>query len=216
MNPLPLETMISHSSLTTIISIPVVSACIGYVTNYIAVKMLFRPHRPRRFLGITLHGLVPKRQAHIAASLGTMIERDLFSHQDIQEALLSAETADEATTFLHEQIDAFAVKIAAQNPMVGAFLQGALLQQVKDTLGAQISERFPDFISRVVEKVEHRLDVSAIVERKIAAFDLSKLESLIYEISKRELKTIELLGGVLGFLVGVVQVVVMSVFSSNL
>lgn len=209
-----LQMTISHSNITAIISIPVVSALIGYVTNYIAVKMLFRPHHPRRFLGLTLHGLVPKRQAQIAASLGTMIERDLFSHQDVQEALQSAETAEEAAGFLNEQVDLFAQKLAAQNPMVGAFLQGPLLQQVKDTLSAQMTERFPELIGRIVDKVEHRLDVSAIVERKIAAFDLSKLESLIYEISKRELKTIELLGGVLGFLVGLIQVALMLVFAA--
>lgn len=209
-----LQMTTSHSNLTLVISIPVVSALIGYVTNYIAVKMLFRPHQPRRFLGLTVHGLVPKRQAQIAANLGTMIERDLFSHQDIQEALQSAETAEEAASFLHEQIDLFAQKLAAQNPMVGAFLQGPLLQQVKDTLRAQMTERFPKLIGRIVDKVEHQLDVSAIVERKIAAFDLSKLESLIHEISKRELKMIELLGGVLGFMVGVIQVALMMLFSS--
>jgi uncharacterized membrane protein YheB (UPF0754 family) len=206
--------MISHSNLTSLISIPVVSACIGYVTNYIAVKMLFRPHQPRRFLGIRFHGLVPKRQAQIAESLGRMIERDLFSHRDIQEALQSAETSQEAAAFLHEQVDVFVQKITAQNPMIGAFLQGPLLQQVKDTLSGQMAERFPQLIERIVDKVEHRLDVSAIVERKIAAFDLSKLESLIYEISKRELKTIELLGGVLGFLVGIVQVALMLLISA--
>ena len=203
--------MSQHYSLWALFSVPVIAALIGYITNYIAVRMLFRPHKAVRIAGITFQGLVPRRQKQIAASLGAMIERDLFSQEDIHAALSGAETAQEATAFLSEQIDAFAHKIGAQNPMVGMFLQGPLLEQIKQTLAGQMAERFPEFMERVVARVEHRLDVREIVARKIEAFDLSKLESLIYEISSRELKTIEILGGVLGFVVGLVQVGIMVV-----
>jgi uncharacterized membrane protein YheB (UPF0754 family) len=108
-----------------------------------------------------------------------------------------------------EQVDLFAQRLGVQNPMIGAFLGGALLDQVKGILVAQMDEKFPQLIERVVERAEHKLDVSAIVSKKIEQFDLSKLESLIYEVSARELKTIEVLGGVLGFLVGVGQVGIM-------
>ncbi len=194
------------NSALSLWSVPVVSALIGYVTNYVAVRMLFRPHRPRRFLGMTIQGLVPRRQREIANSLGTMIERDLFSHEDIQAALASAETTQEAAAFVSEQVDLFASRIGSQNPMVGMFLQGALLEQVKGMLTEQMREKFPQLVERVVERAEHKLDVSAIVSSKVEKFDLSKLEALIYEVSSRELKTIEILGGVLGFFVGVAQV----------
>jgi len=203
--------MTSHYSIWAVLSVPVIAALIGYITNYIAVRMLFRPHKPVRLFGVTFQGLVPRRQKEIAASLGSMIERDLFSQADIHAALSGSETAEEATAFMSEQIDAFAQKIGAQNPMVGMFLQGPLLDQIKQTIAGQMAERFPEFMERVVTRVEHRLDVSEIVARKIEGFDLSKLESLIYEISARELRTIEILGGVLGFLVGLVQVGIMVV-----
>ncbi len=201
--------MTSRSDLQLLISIPVVSALIGYVTNYIAVAMLFRPHAPRRFLGLTLQGLVPRRQKEIAHSLGAMIERDLFSHSDIQQALQGAETTEEAAAFLHEQIDLFIQKLSAQNPMIGMFVQGPLLDQVKGMLSEQMQERFPQLLGRIVDRVEHKLDVSEIVRTKVEAFDLTKLEAIIHEVSARELKTIEVLGGVLGFLVGLVQVAIM-------
>lgn len=198
--------MISRFSLWFLISIPIVSALIGYVTNYIAVAMLFRPHKPVRLLGLRLQGLVPRRQKEIAQSLGAMIEHNLFSHADIQHALKSAETSEEASAFLNEQIDLFVQKLAAQNPMVGMFMQGPLLDQVKGLLRDQMAEKFPAFIERVVERAEDKLDVSEIVRTKIEGFDLTKLEAIIHEVSARELKTIEVLGGLLGFLVGLVQV----------
>jgi uncharacterized membrane protein YheB (UPF0754 family) len=162
-------------------------------------------------MGISLHGLVPRRQKEIAASLGAMIERDLLSHEDIQAALANADTTLEATAFLNEQVDLFIQNLSAQNPMIGMFVQGPLLEQVKGMLATQMSQKFPDFMGRVVEKVEDRIDVSEIVRTKIEKFDLSKLEAIIYEISSRELKTIEVLGGVLGFIVGLGQVAIMLV-----
>lgn len=203
--------MTGQYSWWALISVPLIAALIGYITNYIAVRMLFRPHKPTRLLGITLQGLVPRRQKEIAKSLGSMIERDLFSQDDIHAALSGAETAEEAAAFLSEQVDIFAQKVGAQNPMVGMFLQGPLLDQIKQMLSSQMAERFPEFMGRIVARVEHRLDVSEIVTRKIEGFDLSKLESLIYEVSSRELKTIEILGGVLGFFVGLAQVGIMLV-----
>lgn len=203
--------MNTHYSVWALVSVPIIAALIGYITNYIAVLMLFRPHKPKRFLGLVIHGLVPRRQKEIAVSLGSMIERDLFSQEDIHAALSGADTAAEAATFLSEQVDTFAQKVGTQNPMVGMFLQGPLLDQIKKMLSDQMAERFPQFMERIVSRVEHRLDVSEIVAQKIEGFDLTKLESLIYEISARELRMIEVLGGVLGFLVGLVQVGIMMV-----
>jgi uncharacterized membrane protein YheB (UPF0754 family) len=203
--------MISHSNWWALASLPFVSALIGYVTNFIAVKMLFRPHVARRFCGLTLQGLVPRRQREIAASLGALIERDLISSADLQEALKkgalgSADALAEAATFLNEQVDLFVQRLSQQNPMVGMFLQGPLLEQVREALVAQMKERLPELIDRVVKRVDGVLDVKGTVQSKVERFDLTKLESVILEVSARELQTIEWLGGVLGFLIGVAQV----------
>lgn len=204
--------MTSHSDLLVLILTPIIAALIGYVTNYIAVVMLFRPHNPRRVLGVSLQGLVPRRQKEIAHSLGNMIERDLLSHADIQDALRSVETGEEAASFLNEQVDLFVQKLAAQNPMIGMFVQGPLLEQVKAMLRDQMVARFPELMERLVARAEQKLDVSEIVRTKVESFDLTKLEQVIHEVSSRELKTIELLGGVLGFLVGLAQVGMMVAF----
>jgi uncharacterized membrane protein YheB (UPF0754 family) len=135
-----------------------------------------------------------------------MIERDLFSQDDIKEALKGVDSSVEASAFLDEQIDSFVEKLAVQNPMIGMFMQGPLLEQVKGLLRDQLSEKFPSLIERVVERAEHKLDISEIVRQKVESFDLTKLEAIIHEVSARELKTIEVLGGVLGFIVGLVQV----------
>ena len=69
--------------LSTWISGPLLGGLIGYVTNWLAVKMIFRPFKPRSFLGIRVQGLIGKRQKELAASIGEAVGGHLLSHQDI-------------------------------------------------------------------------------------------------------------------------------------
>ena len=69
------------------VMLPTVGALIGYGTNYLAVRMIFRPVRPVRILGFTLQGLVPRRQAELAASVGRVVGEHLLSHDDLTAAL---------------------------------------------------------------------------------------------------------------------------------
>ena len=85
------------------------------------------------------------------------------------------------------------------------FLQGDALIQIKEGLYSEVNKALPEFLDKVMQGVEGNLDFHAIVSQRIQAFDLSKLEEIVYRISSQELKAIEYLGGVLGFLVGLLQ-----------
>ena len=74
-------------SLWTWIAIPLLGGVIGWVTNWIAVKMIFRPIRPVRILGIRIQGLVGRRQADLARSIGRVVGGHLVEHQDVLRSL---------------------------------------------------------------------------------------------------------------------------------
>jgi uncharacterized membrane protein YheB (UPF0754 family) len=191
------------------ILVPLIAALIGWFTNYIAVKMLFRPRTPVRILGMTLHGLVPKRQRELAEKIGETVSTSLVSHDDITEVLRSPEVQARITEEVEGEIDSFLQKFVGGNPMVAMFLQGESFTQVRALLVQQLQAKTPVMLEHVVETVEQKVDFKKIVQQKIESFDLGQLEDLIYRVSAQELKTIELLGGVLGFLVGLLQVAVM-------
>ena len=188
-----------------IISIPLIAALIGWVTNYLAVKMIFRPRIPVRVFGITFQGLIPKRQMQIAASIGETVASDLLSHDDIKDVLSKLDLAEQVQHLIDRQLESFIAKF----PMAAMFLQGDSLVQVKSAIRAEVEVALPQFIEKIMQGVEKNLDFKQIVSARIEAFDLSKLEEIVYRISARELKAIEYLGGVLGFLVGIIQVLLM-------
>lgn len=73
---------------------PVLGACIGYITNAIAIRMLFRPLHPVYVLGIRLPltpGIIPKQRSQLAESIGNMVSRELLSEEIIRQKVTSPE-----------------------------------------------------------------------------------------------------------------------------
>ena len=195
----------NSSQLASIISIPVISGLIGWVTNYIAVKMIFRPQRPIRFLGLTLQGLVPRRQRELAQSIGEIVERELVSHEDIEAAIHTPDFQSELGALVENKIDDFLSKSLGSNPLIALFDQSDTIQQLKHSLRDQLQNSAPEIIESVLKGLEKHLDFQRVVQQKVEGFDLGKLEEIIQRIASRELKAIEYLGGVLGFIIGLGQ-----------
>lgn len=81
--------------ILSILARPLLGAVIGYCTNYIAVKMLFRPRKPILLFGRQLPftpGVIPKRQARLAHSAGRVVGAQLLTQDAIERELLSDET----------------------------------------------------------------------------------------------------------------------------
>ena len=197
--------MASHLEWLQLASFPVVGALIGWITNYVAVKMLFRPHKPIRIFFMTFQGVVPKRQKELAVKIAQTVEANLISHRDVKEVLQSPESTAQIERLLTAEIDLFLQEKLAKIPMVGMFLQGDLAAQIKSTFIGQFRNSIPRLLEGLMEKVEKDLNFQDLVTQKIMAFDLRTLERIIYDISGKELRTIEILGGALGFIVGLGQ-----------
>lgn len=187
-------------SWAAIILTPIVGALIGWITNLLAVKMLFRPLRARQILGITLHGLIPRRRTEIAATVARTIERDLLSPDEISNVLHRLDWDREVARAVDEIVDQRlkAIRlIPFSDPLVASLKEGlarALLKEI-DRRRAGLVDRFRE-----------RLDLQAMVVERMERFDLGQFETLVLQVASRELSAIVWMGAVLGFLVGLVQV----------
>ena len=77
------------------IAAPLIGALIGYCTNYIAVKMLFRPRHEKYFFGHKVPltpGAIPKGKTRLAKSVGDVISNHLVTSEDIESKALNEET----------------------------------------------------------------------------------------------------------------------------
>jgi uncharacterized membrane protein YheB (UPF0754 family) len=192
--------------LTTWIAVPLLGGVIGYLTNRIAVKMIFRPIRPVNLLGLRVQGLIGRRQQELAERIGTVVGDHLVRHQDIVEGFhkvdLEGLLGDVLERGLRPKIDEL-----RNLPLIGGFLTPERIADLRGSLARGILTHRETILERLEEAVEQGIDIEHLVREKVAAFPVEKLESLVLQVASRELRAIELLGGVLGVLIGVLQVV---------
>lgn len=191
--------------LWTWLTIPAIGALIGWSTNWLAVKMIFRPIRPRSFLGLRIQGLVGRRQADLAKAIGRVVGNHLVEHKDVVKSLNKLDFAG----ILNDVLDrGLAPKIQELRglPLIGGFLTEARVAELRASIVAGIMDHKEAVLDQVEKGLSKGLDVPTLVERKVASFAVEKLEKLILEVASRELKAIEVLGGLIGALIGLAQV----------
>jgi len=193
-------------------TIPIISALIGWITNYIAIKMLFHPKKKINFFIFSIQGIFPKRQHILASRLGNVVATELFSFSDIKDRFTSTETAHEINTILDEKLEDFLEnKLKSTMPMLSMFMNDDMKKKIKNTLHEEFQNILPEILNQFSEKLENDIDVEEIVANKVNAFSSDKLEQILYSIMKKEFRFIEVLGGVLGFIIGVIQLLIIHI-----
>ena len=186
--------------------LPVIAALIGWMTNFLAVKMLFHPKEPKNIFGLTFHGVFPKRQSALAEKLGHLVSKELFSISDVSARIKDFATSEEAMNEVGQRIEmTIRNKLVQTFPMLAMFLSDEMVEKVTGLFKKELKEFLAETSKGLGEKLEHNLSIEKMVEERVNAFSSEKLESLLNELMKKEFRFIELVGAVLGFLIGCVQ-----------
>jgi len=187
--------------------IPIISAFIGWFTNWIAIKMLFHPREPKKILGITFQGIFPKNQAQFAAKLGKLVGEELLSFKDIADKITNPENIEKVMPVVETHIDHFLrVKLAEKMPVISMFIGEKTINELKGVFMEELKTLFPTLMESYINNLQNDLDLEQIVTKKVAAFSSDKLEQILNSIMSKEFRFVEIIGAVLGFIIGLLQI----------
>jgi uncharacterized membrane protein YheB (UPF0754 family) len=188
--------------------IPVISAFIGWVTNWIAIKMLFHPREPKKILGITFHGIFPKRQLQFAEKLGKLVSDEFLSFSDIEQKISDPQNLQKIMPMIENHIDDFLRnRLSNEMPVISMFIGDKTITKLKSAFMKEIEILFPQVMKQFAGNLKTELDLEHIVIKKVSAFSSDKLEEILYQIMSKEFRFVEIIGAVIGFIIGVVQVI---------
>jgi uncharacterized membrane protein YheB (UPF0754 family) len=189
--------------------IPVISAFIGWVTNWVAIKMLFHPRQPRKILGITFHGIFPKRQRQFAEKLGRLVSEEFLSFEDIETKISDPSNLKKIMPMIENHVDDFLKnKLKEQMPFISMFIGSKTINSLKDVFMLEIEALFPQVMKQFASNMKGELDLENIVITKVASFSSDKLEEILYQIMAKEFRFVEIIGAVIGLIIGIVQVLI--------
>lgn len=183
-----------------------IGATIGYVTNDIAIRLLFRPMRPKKVLGMTLQGLIPRRQAEIAASLGTIMSEHILDGQALAGKLMDKNTMEEAESILERTV---CRKVSEKmSSLVPGRIREAVARRVAKTAVREARSAVAEMAPSTMGWITNRLDVERMVEESVNELSAQKLEEVLLTLARKEVRAIKVLGGLIGLAIGLLQSVV--------
>lgn len=167
-----------------------VGATIGYITNWLAIKMLFRPHYEKRLLGLHIPftpGLIPKERYRIAKSVGETVGEYLLSPEVIRGSLLNNNIIEYIGLWVESNINRFkqedrSIKTIIENLNYGDYT--IVLNKIEKKIADSIYNYFKqdNFKYKIVDIVEYHVfqesrdDIYKIINEKIGLF-LCKLST---------------------------------------
>lgn len=195
---------VMEMTLFKILILALIGGLIGWVTNFLAIKLLFKPFQeyPVPILNWKFQGLIPKRRKEIAKTIAETVEKELFSVNDLMEGMLKHENQERILLILKKRI---IIAVKKKLPPMLSLFSPAIHNMVESIIEKEGRDILSDILKNGVVMLTEQVRVSELVEGKINSFDLERLEKIVLDIAKKELRHIEILGGVLGFFIGLIQ-----------
>lgn len=160
-------------SIIEMIATPLMGAVIGYGTNYVAIKMLFRPLRSKyigKFKIPFTPGIIPANRDRIANAVGEAVGQNLFTGGDIHALIMDTPIADIITDEIIANIDKYSQITVCEN--LHMFINDDKYQSIKSNVC--------DF---VCEKIMHgieRADIANLIENEGAKLIKEKVQDTLF------------------------------------
>lgn len=142
------------------ITAPLLGGIIGYITNDIAIRMLFRPHTAKYLFGIHIPftpGLIPKEKGRLAEAIGGAISENLMSKDVLEKYLLSEEMIEKIRMSVEDFVDTQQKNQETLLQFLGHYLTNEeitnIVKSANESITKQLSHKLTE--KEVGEKVAH-------------------------------------------------------------
>lgn len=154
-------------------------------------------------------GIFPKKQGVLAERIGKLVAEDLLSVKDIQKLLNNPENVSQMNKNIEEKIEYYLINTFPEKyPMLSFFVGEKSRGKIQRAMMEELETMGPEMMNQAIKSLETSLDIEEFVKERVSKYSTERIEKLIQGIMASELKFIEWVGAFVGFLVGVVQVVI--------
>lgn len=190
---------------------PIFGGFTGWFTDWLALKMIFNPKQPTRYLGlVTWQGLFLKRRKEVAAEYGRLIAREVVTARNVFEAVLRGPLSDRLFHMVSRQVQRMVDEQAGiAKPFVVFAVGSSKYQSMKKMVSEELMKRLPETIRHVENYATDAMDLESTLVGKMQELSPEEFESLLRPAFQQDEWILITVGAVLGFLVGEFQVFIM-------
>jgi len=187
---------------------PVFGLFTGWFTDWLALKMIFEPKEPVRYLGLfEWQGLFLKRREEVAAQYGDLIASEILTPHNIMDAVLRGPLSDRLFAMVQKQVRRVVDEQAGLAKPLVVFAVGTVrYQEMKEVVARKVMDRLPDTMRHIEKYAEDAMDVRNTLVSKMQQLTNDEFEGILRPAFRQDEWKLISVGAVLGFLVGELQV----------
>jgi len=188
--------------------LPTFGLVVGLLSNWIALKMIFRPVEPMPILGgrVVLQGLFLKRQKEVSGEYGKIVAAKILSSRNLIPAIITGPCADKLFELIHKHVHGACDKYTGVSRPFIRLLRGTdKYNHCKHMVGERLIATMSDTMRHVEKHIDHAMDLENILREKMEKLPATDFEDLLHPVFQEDEWKLVLMGGVLGVIVGCMQ-----------
>lgn len=190
---------------------PIFGGLTGWLTDWLALRMVFEPKEPKRFFGVfTWQGMFIKRRKAVAAEYGRLIAKEILTPENVIHGILHGPLSDRLADLVQKHVQNMVdAQSGLAKPFVVLTVGSKKYQEMKRTIAQRIVERMPETLKHVEKYATDAMDIERTLSSKMQELTAEQFEGLLRPAFQQDEWILITVGAVLGFMVGELQVFLM-------
>lgn len=193
----------------TLLIVPFFAAIVSWLMIKLAIKSLFRPHKPLTVAGIVIQGILPRFKDEMSASIAHTISNEVLNSAFLNEKLTGPQTLEKAMPAIETHIDNFLQhKLKEAIPVISIFIGEKITSQLKELFLEELKELFPSIMSQFIGHLSQSGELEKEIAVKLQSVSIEQTERLFYKRFGNTIKKAEAIFAVGGLLAGIIQLLI--------
>lgn len=185
---------------------PIMGVIVGYITNWVALQMIFLPLEPKKFIFFTYQGLFLRRQEEVSKELANIIAHKVLNTENLIKIIFKGKGGDLLVKLVLDNAYKGVESMMQEKAPIAPILLGSEKTQIiKMKVADKIVGIIPDVVDRIQFYITDTLKIESTVAERLSKLSKAQFEDILHSVFKEDEMTLILLGAFLGGLVGLAQ-----------
>ncbi|MFM1874405.1 MAG: hypothetical protein RL266_142 [Bacteroidota bacterium] len=188
--------------------LPAGGLVVGYLTNFLALKLIFRPVEPMKVGPFVLQGLFMKRQNEVSEQYAKILAEELLTAEHIFAFIMETRgmepIAEICRKHVKEMVDS--ATGTTQKALLKMTVGNSGYERIKQLAAERLVEALPASIAGMFAYADRSLQIGATLESKLRSLSKLDFEDVLHPIFEEDELTLIIVGAVLGAVAGFIQI----------
>ncbi len=189
--------------------LPLGGLIVGYLTNWLALQLIFNPTKPIYFLGIKFQGLFIQRQKEVSKGYSKIVSENIMTMPKIFDAIFFGPASDRLVSIIESHVNDGIDNTAGYSSALLRLTSGSeSYDRVKNIACSRLVEEIPEHIHLVFDYAKQALDIEHTLNDKMSELPPDEFVGFLRPVFQEDEWKLIVVGAVLGMLAGFLQIAI--------